>query len=97
MFKIYNRLYTDEIPDFMQKYLPGHDKDALEAFKHRWMYFEKEDEIAAALKIDKSTVKVWLRVWRSNMDSALRNAYESGDFSAENRFPAPQDNRGVDM
>lgn len=95
MFIIYNRLYTDEIPAFIEKYLPGYDKDGMEVFKHRWMYFENEKKIAEVLNIETGTVKAWLRVWRSNMDSALRAAYKSGDFTDNNKIPNPADNTGI--
>lgn len=79
--KIYNRLYTDEIPDFIAKYHPSYDVDGMKVFKCRWMYFNTAKEIVSECGLNsRDDIKVHLHIFRVDFSIALDKALESGDY-----------------
>lgn len=80
MFKIWNRLYTDEVPKFVAEFCDNYNEQALEAFKHRWLYMEDAATASVAMGITVKKFKKLLKAFRVDMETALKVAYSSGRF-----------------
>ena len=80
MFKIWMRLYTDEIEDFVKKYYKSYNRRGMECFKHRYLLLEDTYTAGAALDMNSDVFNAFLRKFRKSMLIALENAYRSGDY-----------------
>ena len=86
MFKIWMRLYTDEVPGFVKKYNPDYDRVGLTCFVHRYLYLQSDKVACAQLNTTEAEFKKRIKAFRASVIVALANAYDKDDFDLETEF-----------